>query len=254
MTAAVTRKTVIITGAGKGIGRAIALKLALLPYNLVLNYARDETSAQETQRLCERFTSHVRLVQADVARRTEVNQLIDGAYETFGSVDVLINNAGINIDRPMHDLTDDDWDRVVDTNMKGVFLCSQRASSYMLRQAQGGIILNLGATTAIRGRANGLNYCASKAGVLVMTKCMALELAPSIRVNCLIPGFTSTTEVEHRFGLTDPETLQAVEQRIPLHRIAAPEEVADIATFLLSDEARHITGQKFIIDGGEYMF
>jgi len=249
-----TYKTVVITGSSKGIGRAIALKLAPLSYNLVLNYVADEASAYDVLHCCERVTPRVRLVRADVARRAEAEHLIDTAYNVFGSVDVLINNAAINIDKPMHDLTDEDWDRVVDTNMKGVFLCAQRASSYMLQQPRGGVILNLGATTAIRGRMNGLNYCAAKAGVLTMTKCMALELAPHVRVNCLIPGFTSTKEVEHRYRLTDPEVLQEVKRKIPLHRIAAPEEIADVATFLLSDEARHITGQKIIVDGGEYMF
>jgi 3-oxoacyl-[acyl-carrier protein] reductase len=254
MTTEVTRKTVIITGSGKGIGRAIALKLAQLPYNLVLNYVADGTSAEEVLRLCERFTSHVRLIRADVARRSDVERLIDGAYAAFGSVDVLINNAGLNIDKPMHDLTDEDWDRVVDTNMKGVFLCSQRASSYMLEQPQGGIILNVGALTGIRGRINGLNYCAAKAGMLVMTKCMALELAPRVRVNCLIPGMTYTGEMEQRFGLTNPENVRALEREVPLQRLAEPEEMADVASFLLSDQARYITGQKIIVDGGQFMF
>ncbi len=180
--------------------------------------------------------------------------MIDGAQETFGSVDVLVNNAGLNIDKPMHDLTDEDWDRVVDTNMKGVFLCSQRASAYMLQQPQGGIILNVGALTGIRGRTNGLNYCASKAGMLVMTKCMAMELAPRVRVNCLIPGMTYTGEMEERFGLKNPENVRMLEGRVPLQRLAEPEEMANVVSFLLSDEARFITGQKIIVDGGEYMF
>lgn len=249
----VTRKTVIITGSGKGIGRAMALRLATLPYNLVLNYVNDHESANEVLRLCEKITPHVRLVQANVSKRSDAERLIDEAYEAFKSVDVLINNAGLNIDKPMKDLTDEDWDRVVDTNMKGVFLCSQRASSYMLKQPQGGIILNVGSTTSMRGRANGLNYCASKAGVLIMTKCMALELAPHIRVNCLIPGWTDTKEVYHRFGLSNPETMQAVLDRLPLHRLAATDEMAGVVKFLLSDDARYITGQKIIVDGGEYM-
>jgi NAD(P)-dependent dehydrogenase (short-subunit alcohol dehydrogenase family) len=247
-------KTVVITGSGKGIGRALALKLASLSYNLVLNYLADEASACDVLRCCERLTPHVRLVRADVARRAEAELLIDTAYEAFGSVDILVNNAGINIDKPMHELTDEDWERVVDTNMKGVFLCAQRASSYMLQQPQGGVILNMGATTAIRGRMNGLNYCASKAGVLTMTKCMALELAPHVRVNCLIPGFTATREVEHRYRLSDPEVLRGVKQKIPLQRIATPEEIAEVAAFLISEPARHITGQKIIVDGGEFMF
>jgi len=253
MTEEVTRKTVIITGSGKGIGRAIALKLAPLPYNLVLNYLADHESAHEVLLLCKSITPHVLLIQADIAKRSDAERLIDEAYETFKSVDVLINNAGHNIDKPMSELTDEDWDRVIDTNMKGVFLCSQRASSYMLQQPQGGIILNVGSTTSMRGRVNGLNYCASKAGVLIMTKCMAQELAPHVRVNCLIPGWTNTAEVHHRVGLADPETFRSVMGRIPLHRLAETEEMANVAKFLLSDDAKYITGQKIIVDGGEYM-
>jgi NAD(P)-dependent dehydrogenase (short-subunit alcohol dehydrogenase family) len=248
------RKTAIVTGASKGIGRAIALKLASQSYNLVLNYASDTASAQETLHLCQQLTTHVHLIQADVTRRKEVEHLVDETYELFGSVDALINNAGLNRDRALQELDDEDWDRVVDTNMKSVFLCAQRAAAYMLQQTQGGVIINLSATTALRGRPNGLNYCASKAGVLVMTKCLALELAPRIRVNCLIPGFTNTDEVVKRFNLTDLDTLQAVKERIPLRHVAEPEEIAQVASFLLSDEARQITGQKIIVDGGEYMF
>jgi len=236
----VSDKTVIITGGIRGIGKAIALTLAQHGYNLVLNYLSDEFHAQETFQECRRIHPNVLLFQADVAQRT--------------AVDVLINNAGINIDRSLREMTDDDWDRVVDTNMKGVFLCSQIASSYMLQQEQGGIILNVGAPTALRGRKNGLNYCASKAGVLVMTKCLALELAPKIRVNCLIPGAIWTEETEKRFGYHDPEQRRAKEETIPVGYIGTPEDVANVVPFLLSSEARYINGQKIIIDGGQLMW
>lgn len=254
MTDKMVRKTVVITGSGKGIGRAIALKFAAHSYNVVLNYVHDETSAQEALQLCQRLTPFVRLVQANIAQRSGAEALLDTAYEAFGSLDILINNAGLNIDKPMQKLTEADWDQVVDTNMKGVFLCSQRAAAYMQQQPEGGSILNLGASTAIRGRVNGLNYCASKAGVLVMTKCLALELAPQVRVNCLIPGVIHTDEVFQRFDLDRAENLQHMVREIPLGRVAEPEEIADVAYFLSSPEARYITGQKIIVDGGQYMF
>jgi NAD(P)-dependent dehydrogenase (short-subunit alcohol dehydrogenase family) len=136
--------------------------------------------------------------------------------------------------------------------MKGVFLCAQIASVYMLQQEQGGIILNIGASTGIRGRANGMNYCASKAGVLVMSQCLALELGPKIRVNCVIPGLVRTEETERRLHLNDPHHPRV--QEIPLKRFGMPEEVADVVSFLLSDQARYINGQKIIVDGGQFMW
>ena len=246
-------KTVVITGAAKGIGRAIALKLARQPYNLVLNYHRDRESAEETLRRCRDSTDNVVLVQADVSRPAEVSALMDAAVAAFHSLDVLVNNAGVNVDRPLLDMTEEDWDVVVDTNMKGVFLCAQAAARFMLRQGAGQI-LNVGASTGIRGRANGINYCASKAGVLVMTKCLALELAPTVRVNCLIPGAVRTDEVVRRLRLNDPDRSRQVESAIPLRRVGEPDEVAEVASFLISDAARYINGQKVIVDGGQFMF
>ncbi len=248
------RKTVVITGGTRGIGKAIALKLAQQHYHLVLNYRSDTAAAQETLQECLAWHPHVILMQADIAQRSAVEALMQEAHRTFHAIDVLINNAGVNADRSLQEMTDDDWDRVVDTNMKGVFLCSQIASPYMLQQEQGGIILNIGASTGIRGRRNGLNYCASKAGVLVMTKCLALELAPKIRVNCVIPGSIWTEETEQRHAYYDPERLHAKEETIPLKRIGTPEEVANVVAFLLSDEARYLHGQKFLVDGGEFMW
>jgi NAD(P)-dependent dehydrogenase (short-subunit alcohol dehydrogenase family) len=249
------RRTVIITGGTKGIGKAIALTLARQQcYNLVLNYATDTFNAQATLQECQRIHSHVILIQADITQRSAVEGLMQEAYTTFRSIDVLINNAGINRDYSLREMSDHDWDVVVNTNMTGVFLCSQIASSYMLQQEQTGIILNMGAPTALRGRKNGLNYCASKAGVLVMTKCLALELAPKIRVNCVIPGSIWTEETEKRYGYLDPAQRHAKEEQIPLQHIGTPEEVADVVSFLLSHESRYINGQRILVDGGQLMW
>lgn len=250
-----TSRTVIITGGTRGIGKALALTLARQHcYNLILNYRANEAAAQEMLQECRSIHPHVQIVRADVSQRSEVEALMREAYTTFHSIDVLINNAGVNIDKPLQEMTDADWDRVVDTNMRGVFLCSQIASSYMLQQDQEGIILNIGASTGIRGRKNGLNYCASKAGVLVMTKCLAFELSPKIRVNCVIPGSIWTEETEKRHAYDDPQLLHAKEEQIPLKRIGTPEEVADVVAFLLADKARYINGQKILVDGGEFMW
>lgn len=248
------KKIVVITGGTKGIGRAIAYTLAKQDYKLLLNYFSDDESAQETLANCQAVNPDILLVKADIAKKTEVEKLFREAIQAFGTIDVLINNAGLNVDKPLHDLTEDDWDRVVDTNMKGVFLCSQIASKYMVQQETGGIILNVGATTGIRGRTRGLNYCASKAGVLVMTKCLALELAPKVRVNCIIPGFTRTSETEARYQLADPQNVEFKANSIPLGRIGTPEDIANAVSFMLSDGAKYINGQKIIIDGGQFMY
>jgi NAD(P)-dependent dehydrogenase (short-subunit alcohol dehydrogenase family) len=247
-------RTIIITGGTRGIGRAIAVKLAEHDTSLVLNYGTDDESARKALSTCKKINPRVITFKADVGDSRQARDLVEQTVEQFGSVDVLINNAGLNVDKRLHDLTEADWDRVVDTNMKGVFLCSQAASRYMLQQEEGGIILNVGASTAIRGRLNGINYCASKAGVLVMTKCLALELAPKVRVNCIIPGFIRTGEIEERFALHVPENVKAHERGIPLGRIGTPEEVADIVDFVISDKARYVNGQKIFVDGGQFMF
>ena len=248
------RKTVIITGSTRGIGKGIALTLARQHYNVVLNFASDEAQAQATLQLSQQVNPHVLLVKADVSNKREVEELMRASFEAFHSLDVLINNAARVIDKPLHEMTEEDWDRVVDTNMKGVFLCSQVASSYMLQQEEGGVILNIGASTGVRGRKNGMNTCASKAGIMVMTQCLALELGPKIRVNTIIPGLTRTEETEKRFHLDDPTVLHAREEAIPLQRIGTPEDVANVVTLLLSDEAGFINGQKIVVDGGQYMW
>lgn len=245
-------KTVVITGGTKGIGRAIALQLAQQQYNIVLNYFHDDHSAEEALIACRERTANVILVKADISKKSDVELLLRECLNTFPTLDAFINNAGINIDKPLHEISEDDWDQVVDVNMKGVFLCAQRASTIMLQQEQGGIILNIGASTGIRGRLNGINYCASKAGVLVMTKCLAMELAPKIRVNCVIPGLVQTEDTEKRLHLDDPKNVRLRE--IPLGRVGLPEEIAQIVSFLLSPEASYINGQKIIADGGQFMW
>ncbi len=248
------RKTIVITGSTKGIGRGIALRLARDQHNIVLNYTQDDLRAQETLRLCQQVTSQVLLVKADVSKKAEVEHLMRQCVQHFGALDVLINNAARIVDKPLLEMSEEDWDQVINTNMRGTFLCSQIASSYMLQQDTGGVILNIGASTGIRGRKNGINTCASKAGIMVMTQCLALELGPKIRVNTIIPGLTRTEETEQRFHLNDPAILHAREESIPLQRIGTPEDIADAVTLLLSDNASFVNGQKFVVDGGQYMW
>lgn len=250
MSVELIRRTAIITGGTRGIGRGIAFKLGSQGYRLVLGYRKSDESAHETLAFCREQGVEAVLVKGDISSAADARALIDCALAHFGSVDVLINNAGLNIDKPLTDLTEDDWDNVVDTNMKGVFLCSQNAGRIMLEQDRGGAIINIGATTGIQGRRNGLNYCASKAGVLIMTKCLALELAPKVRVNCVIPGSTADCGPHRR----SPEDVMRKELSIPLGRLGTTEEVAEVVSYVISDAAAYITGQKIIVDGGQFMF
>jgi 3-oxoacyl-[acyl-carrier protein] reductase len=247
-------KTVIVTGATRGIGRAISIQLAKEKYNLVLNYSNDDASAKESEEECRKYHDNIFIFKADVSLRSDVVNMMDETIKKFLTVDVVINNAGINIDKPLISMSESDWDRVVDTNMKGTFLVSQQAAIHMLRQENGGQIINVSATTAIKGRKNGINYCAAKAGIIVMTKCLALELAPKIRVNCVIPGFTWTKETEDRFDLPARLNEELGMRNIPLERLGKPEEIADMVSFLISEKAKYINGQKIIVDGGEFMF
>ncbi len=245
-------KTVVITGATRGIGRATALCLLESGHSVVLNYHANEANATETLEVCQAVSDQVLLVKADISKSSDVDRLMAAAEERFGALDVLVNNAGLNIDRPLFDLTEADWDRVIEVTMKSVFLTSQAAGRIMVAQEGGGQIINLGANTGITGRANGLNYCAAKAGVLVMTKCLAIELAPKVRVNCLIPGSIRTPELDERYNLAENEPVMA--ERILMKRIGEPEEIARAIRFLISDDGGYINGQKLIVDGGNFLY
>jgi 3-oxoacyl-[acyl-carrier protein] reductase len=248
------QKTAIVTGSTRGIGLAIALRLLHESYNVVMNYARDDQQAQRALTRCHQEGTSPLLVKADISRKQEVDRLIQECMSTFHRIDVLVNNAACVIDRPLQALTEEEWDRVIDTNLKGTFLCSQAVAPYMLAQETGGTILNIGASTGLRGRKNGINTCASKAGIMIMTQCLALELGPKIRVNTIIPGLTRTEEAIQRFHLDDPDVVRARTETIPLQRIGTPDDVADAVLLCLSSQAQFINGQKIVVDGGQYMW
>src|SRR6266508_134353 len=220
-----SQRTVVVTGSSSGIGRAIAARLLGSGYSVVLNYATADERAMATLSECQQIDSSVILVKADVSDANAAHDLVKQAVDTFGSLDVLINNAARVADRPALEMTEDEWDTVIDVNLKGPFLCSQLAARQMLRQDNGGLILNIGASTGIRGRRNGVDTCASKADLMIMTQCLALELEPKIRVNTIIPGLTRTDETERRFHLNDSEVLRKREADIPMQRIGRPEDV-----------------------------
>ena len=248
------QRVAIVTGSSKGIGAAIALRLLDSGYKTVLNYAVNQEQAAATLAKFREIDPDTLLVKADVGSPGDASALIHQAVRAFGRLDVLVNNAAVVIDGPALDMTEDAWDRVMNVNLKGAFLCSQHAARQMIQQDSGGVILNIGASTGIRGRRNGVNTCASKAALMMMTQCLALELAPKVRVNTIIPGLVVTEETELRFGLDDPTVRRNRTELVPLKRLGQPDDVADAVMLMLADEARFITGQKLIVDGGQNMW
>ena len=242
-------KTAIITGASKGIGAVIAKRLNELNYNLVLNY-RSSTDAMEE--LINNFTNKETknvIVKCDISNYEDAKRLIDEAYSNFGTVDVLINNAGITKDNILPLMTEDEFDQVIDTNLKGTFNCCKHIASRMIKQKQGRII-NISSVVGLAGNAGQVNYSASKAGVIGMTKSMARELGKrNILVNAVAPGFIKTE-------MTDkiPEDLKAeMMKNIPLQRLGEPSDIADCVEFLISNKASYISGQVLSVNGGYYM-
>jgi 3-oxoacyl-[acyl-carrier protein] reductase len=229
----------VVSGGTRGIGLALSRRLAKLGHHVVALYHSDSAAAE---------ASGLDARRVDVADALAVASVCESLVDAYGPPRVLVNNAGLNIDKPFLSMSTSDWDRVVGTNLSGVFhLCRALAPSML---ASGGVIVNVGATTGIRPRLNGANYCASKAGLLQLTKCLALELAPRVRVNCLIPGMTETAELVERFRLDDPASRARVLAGIPQGRIGTPEDMADALEFLVG--CSFMTGQKLIVDGGEF--
>lgn len=246
-----TKRTAVVTGGTKGIGLALSHRLAELGYHVVALYRADKASADALAgELGERAT----VLQVDVADPEQVSAFSEQLLLLHGAPSVLVNNAGRNIDGPFLTMPDDAWQQVVATNLSAPFYLTRALAPAMLTLEAGASIVNLGATTALEPRLNGVNYCASKAGLLHLTKCLALELAPRIRVNCLIPGLINTEEMRTRYRTDDPDAYAARMTEIPQRRIGEPEEIANALEFLVSEGGRYITGQKLIVDGGWFMW
>ncbi len=239
----------VVSGGTRGIGLAFSRRLVKLGHRVVGLY-RDDASAAGAAgaELGPGFTA----LRCDVADADAVEALAGEVGDRFGAPRVLVNNAGRNIDRPFLSMSADDWRSVVDTNLTGTFLLT-RALVPLMFDARAPVVVNVGATTGMRPRLGGVNYCASKAGVLHLTRCLALELAPRIRVVSLIPGMTETDELVTRFHLDDPAARAAVVDALPLRRIGQPEDIADALEFLVGPHSAYLTGQQLIVDGGQYM-
>jgi len=236
----------IVTGSGRGIGRAIALELAVAGAKVVINYAGRAEKAEETAELIREVGGESLAVQADVSQADDVDRLIKTTLDHFGKIDILVNNAGITRDSLLLRMKEADWDAVLATNLKGVFLCTKAVSKGMLKQRSGAIV-NISSVVGLAGNAGQANYAAAKAGVVGFSKSIAKELAPrGIRVNVVAPGYIITDMTE-----TLPEGVQSeVLSAIPLGRLGKPEDVAKMVRFLVSPEASYITGQTFCVDGG----
>ena len=241
------RKTALITGGSRGIGRAVCVKLASMGMNIVFNYQSGEEAASETKALCEAQGVEVLAIKADISNSQECEKLVKAAQEFGkGRIEVLVNNAGITRDNLLMKLKDEDLDRVVDVNLKGTFYMMREVSRIMLKQRYGHII-NMSSVVGVVGNAGQVNYSATKAAVIGMTKSLARELAGrKINVNAVAPGMIET-------AMTDAINESAREKivaGIPFGEIGKPEDVANLVAFLASDESRYITGQVICVDGG----
>lgn len=242
-------KVAVVTGASRGIGRAIALELAAQGAKVVVNYSGSAAKAEEVVTEIKQTGGEAIAVQANVADADSVQALMKTAVDTFGSLDILVNNAGITRDNLLMRMKEDEWDDVLNTNLKGVFLCTKAVTRQMMKQRAGRII-NISSIVGVAGNAGQANYVAAKAGVLGLTKTTAQELASrNILVNAIAPGFITTE-------MTDalPEELkEAMLKQIPLARLGQPEDIAKAVVFFASDAANYITGQTLQIDGGMVM-
>lgn len=241
------RKKALVTGASRGIGRAICEKLASEGTDIVFSYRSGEEAAAETIRLCSKYGVEVHGIKADVSSQEECESLIKEAVDLFGGrIDILVNNAGITKDNLIGRMKDEDFDAVIDVNLKGTFYMMRGVSRYMLRQRAGRII-NMSSVVGVMGNAGQVNYSASKAGVIGMTKSLARELASrQITVNAVAPGMIET---DMTAAMPDAAKERVIES-IPFKQMGRPEDIAEAVAFLAGDGGRYITGQVLCVDGG----
>ena len=239
----------IVTGATRGIGKAIATKLASSGANVVVNYRSNTEEAEKLKSELEALDVKVLLVQGDISKDEEAKKLILAAKNTFGRVDILVNNAGITKDGLIIRMKEEDFDKVIEVNLKGTFNCLKHVTSIMIKQKYGKII-NISSVVGITGNSGQVNYSASKAGIIGMTKSLAKELGSrSINVNAVAPGYIVTDMTEELSEKIKEETKNS----IPLKKLGRPEDVAELVAFLSSKASDYITGQVINVDGGMVM-
>lgn len=241
-----TRPAALVTGGGRGIGRAICLALAKEGFDLCINYAAGSSAAEQTAEECRGLGVQAVVLQADVTNPAECQNLVEKAAGTLGRLDVLVNNAGVNADKLILRMQEADFDKVIDTNLKGAFFCCKAACKLMMRQRYGRII-NISSVVGLHGNAGQSNYAASKAGLIGLTKSLAKEFAArGVTVNAVAPGF-----IETDMTAAMPEAAKAAAlASVPAGRIGHADEVAAAVAFLASSQAAYITGQVLCVDGG----
>lgn len=243
-------KVAVVTGSSRSIGRAIALGYGREGAKLVVNYRSDEGAARSVVAELEAMGSEAVAVRADTSVASDVGELINAAVDRFGRIDILVNNAAILIRTPFLEIAESEWDRIIEVNLKGFFLCSQAAARQMVSQGDGGVIINMssaGETLAGRDLAH---YCVAKGGVRMLTRQLAFELAPfNIRANAIAPGLIETDM--NRSDLAQPEFREYRLSMIPLGIIGVPEDIVGAAVFLASDDSRMATGSTIYLDAGQ---
>ncbi|MCC2254435.1 3-oxoacyl-[acyl-carrier-protein] reductase [Ruminococcus sp. CLA-AA-H200] len=242
-------KVAVVTGASRGIGRAVAIKLASEGATVVINYNGSEDRALEVKKEIEENGGKAEIRQCNVSDYAACEEMFKEIISTLGSVDILVNNAGITKDGLLMKMSEEDYDAVLDTNLKGTFNCIRHVARQMIRQ-KGGRIINMSSVSGVLGNAGQANYSASKAGVIGLTKSVARELASrGITVNAVAPGFVNTEMT----AVLSEKVKEGAAAQIPLGKFGEPEDIANAVAFLASDNARYITGQVLAVDGGMAM-
>lgn len=243
------RKSVLVTGGSRGIGKEVAIQYAEHGYDVIVNYISDKTDVEGLKKEFDEKGIESLIVKADVSKKEEVEFLVKQAIEKFEKIDVLVNNAGITRDNLLMRMTEEEFDKVIDINLKGTFLVTKAVSKYMMKKREGSII-NLSSVVGVAGNAGQCNYSASKAGIIGFTKSIAKELASrNIRANAVAPGFIATDMT----SVLSDVVKENINNQIPLKRMGTAKEVAELIYFLGSEKSSYITGQVINVDGGMVM-
>ncbi len=243
------KKVVFVTGGSRGIGKAISLKYAENGYNVVINYVSTNTDIEKLEREFKEKGAESLILKADVSKVEEVENVVNKAIERFGKIDVLVNNAGVTKDGLLLRMKEEDFDKVIEINLKGTFITTKSVLPYMMKKRDGKII-NLSSVVGVTGNAGQCNYSASKAGIIGFTKSAAKELASrNIRVNAVAPGFIDTDMT----SVLGEDIKENINSQIPMRRMGISREIANVVYFLGSDESSYITGQVINVDGGMVM-